>query len=191
MDNDSLVERYKQGDKEAISAVKRKYRSRVHARIKIFFPTEDDNHFVNKLTREVFRNASRKKLKHDNLQGWIYTIQKNLCIDHVRRRKALDNKVEKAKRMEEHEQNEAIRLKEDDLHNKVQEKWEKKTRQEDLVALMSCLELLDEKRAEVLKARLDGHTYKQIAKDLQIPMGTVKSRIFRATKDLREIMRGK
>ena len=48
------------------------------------------------------------------------------------------------------------------------------------------------KRAEVLKARFfDERTYKQIAKDLQIPLGTVKSRIFRAKKDLQEIMRVK
>lgn len=185
MDNDSLVERYKQGDKEAISAVEREYRSRVQARIKRFFPTEDDNQFVNKLTRQVFKKARRGELKHDNLQLWIYRIQKNLCIDHVRKRIVREKKAKKAEDMEKFNREEAIRLREDDVENEL-------LRKESLVAIRSCLELIDEKRAEVLEARFfEGRKYKQIAKDLQIPIGTVKSRIFRAKEDLEEIMREK
>lgn len=44
----------------------------------------------------------------------------------------------------------------------------------------------EEFRAALILKEIDGLTYEQIAETLQIPLGTVRSRIFRARRDLTE-----
>ena len=49
--------------------------------------------------------------------------------------------------------------------------------------------LSDEFRAIVVLRDLEGLSYQEIAETLEIPMGTVESRLFRARRDLRELWR--
>ena len=51
------------------------------------------------------------------------------------------------------------------------------------------MEMIDERRSEVLIMRLYGnYSYKRMADTLGVPLGTIKSRIFRGKRDLRRIL---
>ena len=176
MDEKTLLERCKQGDREAISEVENRYRRRVRARIMRMFYW--DEHLVEDLTRQVFRKARRGKIRHSNLAGWIFTIQRNLCIDKLRKIAVAEKKQAKAlqaiKDQSDEEQGEFGDLFGSEKHKR---------------ALEVCMEMIDERRSEVLIMRLYGkYSYQRIADTLGVPLGTVKSRISRGKRDLRRIV---
>ena len=172
MDEKALLERCKQGDREAISEVENKYRRRVRARINQIFYW--DQHLVEDLTRQVFKKARRGKIRHSNLAGWIFTIQRNLCIDKLRKIAVAEKKQAKALQ--------AIKDQSDEEQGEFGSEKHKR-------ALEVCMEMIDERRSEVLIMRLYGkYSYQRIADTLGVPLGTVKSRISRGKRDLRRIL---
>jgi RNA polymerase sigma-70 factor (ECF subfamily) len=61
---------------------------------------------------------------------------------------------------------------------------------EEIERLGRALDELEEDRRVVVVLRdLEGRSYQDIAEELEIPVGTVRSRLFRAREDLRELMR--
>jgi RNA polymerase sigma-70 factor (ECF subfamily) len=179
VDEKTLLERCKQGDREAISEVENNYRRRVRARIMRIFHW--DEHLVEDLTRQVFRKARRGKIRHSNLAGWIFTIQRNLCIDKLRKIAVAEKKQAKALQ--------GIKDQTDEKQNGVGDLFGNKRQQR---ALEICMEMIDERRSEVLIMRFVGkYSYQRMADTLDLPLGTVKSRIFRGKADLRRILRMK
>lgn len=60
-------------------------------------------------------------------------------------------------------------------------------RQEDRLEIQDALAAVPEEfRTALILKEIDGLSYEQIAEALQIPLGTVRSRIFRARKELNE-----
>lgn len=56
---------------------------------------------------------------------------------------------------------------------------------------MECIDALDERDAGAIRATfLDGATYEKLAGRMNIPLGTVKSRIRRSLIQLRECLGG-
>jgi RNA polymerase sigma-70 factor (ECF subfamily) len=179
VDEKTLLERCKQGDREAISEVEHEYRRRVRARIVRIFHW--DQHLVEDLTGQVFRKARRGKIRHSNLAGWIFTIQRNLCIDKLRKIAVAEKKQAKAlqdiKDQTDEKENEFSNL----FGNQKQHR-----------ALEVCMEMIDKRRSEVLIMRYEGkYSYQRMADTLEVPLGTVKSRIFRGKADLRKLLREK
>ena len=125
------------------------------------------------ITQEAFIRAYRN---FKNFNGekkfftWYYSILKNLCLNFMRDRKR-KNETEYIEFIEdEHSQNrsgEAIENQE--LTEKLQE-------------AMDELEF-DDREVIILK-EFEDHTYKEIAEILNIPIGSVMSRLFYARKKL-------
>lgn len=62
-------------------------------------------------------------------------------------------------------------------------------RREELCELARAIEALDEERRVVVVLRdLEGQSYQEIAEALEVPVGTVRSRLFRAREELRARM---
>jgi len=184
VDEKALLERCKQGDREAISEVENKYRRRVHARINRMFHW--DEHLVEDLTRQVFNKARRGKIRHSNLAGWIFTIQRNLCVDQLRKMATAEKKLTKALQAIKDQTDE----KQGEFGNLFGNEEQKRAfgKEEQKRALEVCMEMIDERRSEVLILRIEGeYSYQRIADTLGIPLGTVKSRISRGKNDLRKI----
>jgi len=128
------------------------------------------------VVQETFIRAQRAKTKSvtGTVQGFLGTIAYRLALKEVRRAKrnvALDNL----------EITDSGRTPLDSLLHDERER---------LIA--DAIGALDEGHRDVLILRLySGHSYEEIARILDIPLGTVKSRVFYAVKSCRETLRQK
>ena len=128
------------------------------------------------IVQDIFLKLYQNLHKFDNsgnLKGWITRISKNYCIDHWRKNK-------KNKNMVELEENIAIETDDPEQFN---------IRDSELQFLKNKIKLLDPELQIALVMRdIEGLSYSEIAKTLDIPQGTVKSRINRARIKLVKIV---
>lgn len=110
-----------------------------------------------------------------NFKAWVFTIMKNTFINSYRRnqksRRAFDGTEDSINLA----QNKIKTSETPDSHISVQEMEQK-------------IEQLDDDFRVPFKMHTDGFKYKEIAEELDLPLGTVKSRIFFTRKKLQEAL---
>ncbi len=133
---------------------------------------------ANDLVQETFLKALRYKDKFvdpSNLKAWLYTIMKNTFINNYRKaskkKTILDSTDEKyflsnSKETMQETPDSALRFKE----------------------VSSVVNNLSDDIREPFQLHTNGFKYKEIAEKLDMPIGTVKSRIFLARKKLTTIL---
>lgn len=168
-----LVQRVQQGDRAAFDLLVRSYQARVAAIISRYV---SDYHEVLDLVQETFVKAYRAL---DGFRGesafytWLYRIAVNTAKNYLeskgrRPQGAVD--AEEAERLEGAAQLREIgsperQLQREQLYQVLQQ---------------AIAGLPEELRAALLLREFDGLSYEDIAKILDCPIGTVRSRIFRA-----------
>lgn len=138
-----------------------------------------DNEDAEDLLQETFLKALRYKDKFQestNLKAWLYTIMKNTFINNYRR------KVRKRTIMDNTD---------DDYFVNSTTKVSPITPDSDLnhKEILGTVELLSDECRVPFQMHFDGYKYKEIADELQMPIGTVKSRIFLARKKLTGVLK--
>ena len=132
------------------------------------------------LSQEAFIKAYKNFTKFDRKKKfftWYYSILKNLCMNYIR---------DKKKRKENH----FIEIENENLNaDNVSEKIESA----EILSLMekAIEELTFEEREVIILREFEGHSYKEISELLNIPIGSVMSRLFYARKKLAEKLRSK
>lgn len=133
------------------------------------------------LEQEVFIKVWKNQDKYTekgSLKSWINTVAKNLSKDYLR---------SASKR---HSQN---TVSDDEVVNAIQDtkvtpelKLQSKIRQKRII---KAIDNLKPKLKEViLLCDIEGMTYEQAASTLNVPIGTIKSRIYNAKKELAEVL---
>lgn len=126
------------------------------------------------LIQETFYKAIKNQSKYragTNLKGWLYTIMKNTFINNYRRKKNQNTFV-------------------DDTENRYFINSGESTKSVDTDSLvdheyiMRQVESIDKNYLEAFMMHYNGYKYEEIAEILEIPLGTVKSRIFLARKKM-------
>ena len=128
------------------------------------------------LTQEIFLKIFENLHRYDGgfpLVAWVVSLARNLCIDRYRRRKrersfrfVSDDAVAPLLKSDDDPAAEAIRKERTKL-------------------LFWALSEIPEDLAEILVLRdLDGLAYEEIGRALDLPDGTVKSRLFRARAEV-------
>lgn len=163
------------GDKSAFTFIQNKYKARIKSLVRRMIKDPDD---VDDLTQEAFIKAYNALDTFQfayNFSAWLYRIASNSCIDFLRKKRfktvSLDQPVGG----------------EDDLYIDVPTtdmtpdiKMISKERKK---ILNKAINELPENYRNIIKMR---HTeemdYKEIAEQLNIPLGTVKAHLFRARK---------
>ncbi len=115
------------------------------------------------------------------LEGWLYRIVSNLHIDLLRRRRgqrvhSLDEPISTAS-------GDLVRERPDpaaDIERTVLDAQVDRRIQEALLELSADLRMV------VVLSDVEGYAYEEIAKMMGVPIGTVKSRLHRARRALRE-----
>ena len=133
-----------------------------------------DTDMINDLVQETFFKAltNREKFKSEtNFKAWLFTILKNSFINHYRKQSRF------VKGDDEVKMSDATMF----SHNNVTEISESIIRMKEIKGHINSLE---PKVRSPFKLYLNGLKYKEISDILEIPIGTVKSRIFMARKVL-------
>jgi len=176
MEEKVLVQRSKEGDQEAFSALVNKYKTKV---FRLAFSLTHDQDIADDLAQEAFIRAylSLPKFKQKSEFGtWLYRITVNHTMDYLRK---------KTRRKEVPLEDFAISQGEETLTpEKDKEEEQKRT------ILYRSLDELPEKYRVILTLRdRQGFSYAEIAKILKVSPGTVDSRLHRAREMLRKKIR--
>ncbi|HEY9114184.1 MAG TPA: RNA polymerase sigma factor [Bacteroidales bacterium] len=123
---------------------------------------------ANDLVQETFLKALKNKDKFDpstNIKAWLYTIMRNTFINQYRRNAKMQRVFESKEN-----QSTVVRIPDSNLQTADSQL----TSAEIMVAIE---ELEDEFRIPFMM-HFEGYKYKEIAEELNLSIGTVKSRIF-------------
>lgn len=174
------------GDRQAFGKVVEHYRERLYCAALGIVRNHED---ARELSQEAFVRAFKNLRRFDTRRPfypWLYRILRNLSLDHIQkygshRETSLDYLTE-----EKHVQFEdgggfasvGGGSGDEDVRDKIH-------REQMLAHMRAAIEeLKDEFREIILMKHIQEMSYKEIAEALDIPMGTVMSRLFHARKAL-------
>lgn len=169
-DDFSLIKRFNKGEKEVFRILINRHKEKVR---NIIFSTLSDIDVIDDLAQEVFITVF-KNLRNFRYESqfttWLYRITINKCKDYLRRKK-----VRRIFSPLEDEYN--YNTTEIDENNDVRSLVHK-----------SINKLNDTLKIPLILRDIEGLSYQEISETLNLDLGTVKSRIFRAREALRNIL---
>jgi len=170
----ALVERVQAGDRSAFDVLVSRYQHKV---VKLVMRYVRDQSEALDVTQEAFLKAYRAlpRFRGDSaFYTWLYRITINTAKNHLvaARRRPLDYNLD----LQDSDQYELHgRLKDIDTPERVLMSEEIRE------AVNQAIEALPEDlRTAIMLRELEGMTYEEIATTMECPVGTVRSRIFRA-----------
>jgi RNA polymerase sigma-70 factor (ECF subfamily) len=174
----SLVERCRKGEDEAWRELVDRFGQKVYSVAYHFtLRREDAEELAQEIFLKIFENLHRYEGSFP-LVAWVISLARNLCIDRYRRLK----------------REKSFRFVSDDavapMLKSSDDPAEEALKKERTKLLFSALAEIPEDLAEILVLRdLDGLAYEEIGRALELPDGTVKSRIFRARAEVAKKIR--
>ena len=173
----SLVQRTLGGDTEAYDELVRRYQRQVYNLAYRMLGNPED---AGDLVQETFLRAygALGSFRQDaSFLTWLYKIASNLCIDHMRSRKSkgalsLDLELEEGR---EPVADRTFSPEDTVMRGAVSD------------VVQKCVMILPAKyRVVVVMRHLQGMSIEEIAEQLSLPSGTVKTHLFRAREMLRD-----
>ncbi len=179
----ALVERVKNGDKRAFDLLVRKYQHKI---ISVVTRYVSDWSEAQDVTQEAFIRAYRAihAFRGDSaFYTWIYKIAintaKNSLVSRGRRPPIGDIAIEDAVQLDGASQ----------LRDRATPERELMRQEIERTVFSTVEELPEELRAAITLREVDGLSYEEIAEAMSCPIGTVRSRIFRAREAIDERLR--
>ncbi|WP_299552769.1 RNA polymerase sigma factor [Seonamhaeicola sp.] len=165
-----IVHLFETGDKKAISLLYENYSDALYGVIKKII-TDDET--AQDVLQESFVKIWRYSKKYDSSKAklftWLYRIAYNTAIDKVR---SLKNKTGKEVQIE----------------TSVVYKFTADSINQDVLDLKKHLKTIDEKYQIVINALFfEGMTQQEASDELDIPLGTIKSRLKIGLRELKKI----
>ncbi len=177
-----MLRRAQKGDSAAFEEIVRAHETTVyHLALRQLGSRED----AEDAAQEVFLKAYtglQSFRGESKLSVWLYRITSNVCIDILRRRK------ETVSLSNVNEDGEPMEFELPDARFDPAALAERKDLRERVGAALNCLP--PDAREILLLRELGGQSYDEIAQTLELDLGTVKSRIFRARKKLCALLEG-
>jgi len=172
----TLVEKVKEGDREAFMRVTQLYQKKVFLLAYSFFQNKDDAMDIVQETFMRFYQKAHLFQKGKNFQNWLLQVAKNLCIDYHRKHYSKETKFDRDVPIEE--------------MNLAAQDSQACYLSSDLKDIFSsCLNKLAERQRMIFVMKhYNQHKYSEIAQILNISLGTVKSLHFKAVQNLRGLM---
>ncbi|MFD7073988.1 RNA polymerase sigma factor [Nocardioides sp. NPDC059952] len=178
-DDTVLAERLRRGDHEAMAELFGRYADPVYnfcfRRVASWNLAED---VMSQVFLEVWRVRERAVAYGGSLMPWLYTVAENVCRNAARgarRQRALAGRLQ------------LVRLVDAEDHaDGVARRLDEESRMSELLVAVDRLSRRD--RQILMLVAWDGLTYLQVAQALDIPVGTVRSRLSRARKRVAALM---
>jgi RNA polymerase sigma-70 factor (ECF subfamily) len=177
-DDTAFIELAQQGDRAAFGELVRRYQKRAYA---VAYGLVGNREDALELAQESFAKAYRAMGRFDTAMPfypWLYRILKNTCLNHINRRKrrgetSLDGLMDDG-------QDFATRH---DGPEKLAHRTELRDR------ISESMLMLNDNHREILTLRhIEELSYAEIAEVLDVPKGTVMSRLHAARRGLREAL---
>ena len=175
-----LVRRCLKNDQKAFAQLLEKYRRPVYGIVRRMIPNDEE---ARDLAQEAFIRAFRNLDKFDpnrSFSSWLFRIATNLCIDTYRRRKLDTVPMVHAGRDGEDERSWDAT---DEGPNPA-DRFSDRERARKLLEVIQSLPPMY--RAVILLRHQEDLSYDEIAETLELPLGTIKARIHRAHRLLKE-----
>ena len=169
MDDTAAIEKCLEGEKDAFRFLVERYQSQAAIHAVAIFGNRDD---ALDAVQEAFVDAYRALKNFDRSRRfypWFYVLLRNRCF----------KLMAKSRKTESIEETEILAPQEDLRH------------EERLALETALLALSAEDREIIILKYLEGLSYDEIAEHLEIPKGTVMSRLFYARKQLPARLTGK
>jgi len=172
----ALIEKIKEGDREAFMTLTSLYQKRVFLLAYSFFRNRED---ALDIVQETFLRLYQKIAlfrRGENFQNWLLQIAKNLCIDHYRKDYGKNKELQNGTPVEE--------------MNISSQNSPDPYLSSDLKGIFStCIQKLAERQRMIFVMKhYNQLKYKEIAQILGISLGTVKSLHFKAVQNLRGLV---
>jgi RNA polymerase sigma-70 factor (ECF subfamily) len=191
----ALLQKAQGGDRGAYGQIVLLYQDRLYNAV---LRLVGDREEARELTQDAFMRGLQKI---DSFRGdaspytWLFRIAVNLAISHLRKSHrvrvfSLDRPAGNNGRYASDDQASGLmdRIARDHAQQTPPERLEGRERDQ---AVLSALGRLDaEYRAVLVMRDIEGFDYQQMADVLGLPLGTLKSRLFRARMALRDELRG-
>jgi RNA polymerase sigma-70 factor (ECF subfamily) len=174
VNDDRLIDDALAGDTEAFGQLVQKYQDRLYnALVHIVGCTEEARDLVQDAFVQAFVKLDSFK-RTSTFYTWLYRIAMNATVSRFRRRRPVQS-VEQTREMSGDEPV--------DLAS-PEDRLEQEERA--LEVHRALAELSTEHRAILVMREVDGFSYEDIAEMMEVPVGTVRSRLHRARLQLRE-----
>jgi RNA polymerase sigma-70 factor, ECF subfamily len=161
MDDDIAIEKCRNGDQEAFRHLVERYQKQAAGHATAILGNRED---ANDAVQEAFIDAFRALKNFDNTRPfypWFYVLLRNRCYKMAARKRETESI------------DEALLV------------ASSAGQSEEMLALENALISLDTEDREIVTLKyLDGLSYNELAERLQIPTGTVMSRLFHARRKL-------
>ncbi len=168
MSADALLQRTARGDQQAFAALYDLLASRVYGLIRhVLRDPAQSEEVTQEVFVEVWRGAARFDSGRGGALGWISTIAHRRAVDRVRSVQAAADRERRAANLDTRG--------DDQGYDEVAEQVETRLEHE---RLRHCIGSLTELQRESINlAYYRGYTYREVAKLLDVPLGTVKTRM--------------
>src|SRR3990172_11513358 len=178
--NSFLIQKALEGDESACAAIVARYRGQIYSLVLRMVKNREE---AEDLTQETFIKAFRALATFNAeyaFSTWLYKIAANNCIDFFRK-----------KRLKTFPLDNPIQVKDGELHREYptsdQGPEHGLISKEKSLQIQEAIDSLPKKYKEAIILRHSkDKSYEDIAAELNIPLGTVKVRIFRAREMLKK-----
>jgi RNA polymerase sigma-70 factor (ECF subfamily) len=168
--DERLAARLKRGDLSAFDLLYERYEVPLFGFIRVYLSdTAEAEDVFHEAFMQVLRNAEADLSR---FRSWLYATARNLCLNRLRARRR-GRAAEQALSLTPHPSETPEQLYE---QHKAQ------------AALEGAVRRLPESLAELFHLRASGMSYEDMAEVLQLPLGTVKSRMHEMVRQLRKDM---
>lgn len=173
-DDNTLIDETLAGDPEAFGLLVRKYQNRLFTTVTHMVGSADA---ARDIVQDVFVQAF---LKLDTFKRasafytWLYRIAFNTCVSHRRRRRP----------MQSTDRNRELAGEEPVDRTPPTDPLEQQETADQVQRALA--QLSDEHRQILLLREVEGCSYEELAEILEVPVGTIRSRLHRARMQLRD-----
>lgn len=172
-----LVKTALRGDEKAFARLLARYKDAIYFMLLKMVNNRSD---AEDLTLEAFGKAFKNLHQYSPtfaFSTWLFKIASNNCIDFLRKKKGVHISIENN---EQNENGEQVKLKSKELNPE-----EKLIRMQKAILLRRVVRRLKPRYQILVELRyFREFSYEEIAKELNLPLGTVKAQLFRAREML-------